>query len=252
MFLAWCLYCLWSYFPAILFVISFYGVNIVAYNEELAPGSIICRGRSIKSEVVYWKPSKKDLEYESPITPHHHEHADIYLSFEYDHGGFNNIRMGIESLIVATHAMGRTLVLPPLQHIYLLAKKHRDEHEKEEHNHMGFEDFYDINTLKAQRGFHVITMEEFLLKEAVPGKLKGIFPPNNNTKLCCGELWKYLSQVADVTPKWFDRFLAFPSQPGEFNLTLYQKDIGFRKRFEDFRRQYQDMMRNPVYYNKVI
>jgi hypothetical protein len=37
-------------------------------------------------------------------------------------GGWNNVRMGIETTVAMAIAMGRTLVLPPLQTIYLLEK----------------------------------------------------------------------------------------------------------------------------------
>lgn len=80
-----------------------------------------------------------DDTYESPITPHHDLHHDRYITFEYDQGGWNNVRMGMEILIVMAHAMGRTLVLPPAQHLYLLGKTHKDKHDKEEHDEMGFE-----------------------------------------------------------------------------------------------------------------
>jgi hypothetical protein len=33
------------------------------------------------------------------------------MAFQYDQGGWNNIRMGIEIMLVAAHAMGRTLVV---------------------------------------------------------------------------------------------------------------------------------------------
>jgi hypothetical protein len=37
---------------------------------------------SVDSEVIYWKVVPGDDVYESPITPHHHEHDERYLSFE--------------------------------------------------------------------------------------------------------------------------------------------------------------------------
>lgn len=90
-------------------------------------GTLICNGKPTDSEVVYWRDVPVDRGYESPLTPHHHEHASKYITFEYDNGGWNNIRMGVETVIVLAHAMGRTLVIPPPQHLYLLDKRHRDK-----------------------------------------------------------------------------------------------------------------------------
>ena len=58
------------------------------------------------------------------------------------------MRMGVESLAVVAHAMGRTVVIPPQQHLYLISENHKDKHDAKPHNEMGFEDFYDINLLR--------------------------------------------------------------------------------------------------------
>jgi len=58
-------------------------------------GLLKCGGKYIESEIIYWKRVPGDDSYESPITPHHGIHHDRYLSFEYDEGGWNNIRMGL-------------------------------------------------------------------------------------------------------------------------------------------------------------
>ena len=51
---------------------------------------------------------------------------DTCLSFLYVEklilGGWNNIRMAMETVMTMAVAMGRTLVLPPEQHMYLLDK----------------------------------------------------------------------------------------------------------------------------------
>lgn len=69
-------------------------------------GLLFCNGSSIDSEVIYWKIVPGDSTYESPITPHHADHHDKYLTFEYDAGGWNNVRMGMECLLVIAHATG--------------------------------------------------------------------------------------------------------------------------------------------------
>ena len=62
----------------------------------------------------YWRPDGSPfniaLQEEQKTSKH-----DKYLTFESDHGGFNNIRMGFEFIVGATVGSGRTLVLPPLE-----------------------------------------------------------------------------------------------------------------------------------------
>lgn len=107
----------------------------------------------------------------SPITPHHHEHGEKFLTFRYDHAGFNNIRMSFESVVVAAHAMGRTLIFPPNNdHKELLRGNIKESME------MGFEDLMSMKLLQTQRGFHSLTTEEFLRTQGLAGKLKGLTP----------------------------------------------------------------------------
>eukprot|EP01041_Mallomonas_annulata_P013642 gene13642-28972_t len=182
-------------------------------------GLLYCNGTLTNSEVIYWKIVPGDKSYESSITPHHGLHHDRYLSFEYDAGGWNNIRMGMECTIVMAHAMGRTLVVPPPQNLYLLGKHHIDEKTGKKKAQLGFEDFFDFDLLKSHQGFHVLSMKEFLEKEAVTGGLKGMLPPKNSSSIWGGELWWYLNYVADEKPSWSGKFLALPDRPGDFDLS---------------------------------
>lgn len=168
------------------------------YRYNAKKGLLICNGERVDSEVIYWKNVPNDIDYRSPISPHHlkNESHDRYLTFEYDQGGWNNVRMGMESLIVVAHATGRTLVIPPKQHLYLLGKAHKDKEDAKEHDEMGFDDFFDINLLKSHRGLQVLEMDEFLEKEGVTGGLKNILPPKNSTQIWGELLWRYLSKVS--------------------------------------------------------
>jgi len=197
-------------------------------------GTLTCNGKQVDSEVIYWKIVPGDSTYESPITPHHGEHHDRYITFEYDGGGWNNVRMSLESLIVVAHAMGRTLVVPPQQHLYLLGKPHKDKDDKEEHDEMGFADFFDVALLESHRGFHVLHMEDFLRREGVTGGLHGKTPPGNSSDAWGDALWRYLSQVADAKPEWSGRFIAFPAAPGDFNVSSMLRDSAVRARYEAF------------------
>merc|ERR1719343_898072 len=79
--------------------------------------------RKAIEEMVYWNNIPTDANYKSQYYD-----PNKYLTFEPDHGGWNNIRMSMETILVLAHAMGRTLVLPPAQRVYLLdngEKKHK-------------------------------------------------------------------------------------------------------------------------------
>ncbi len=59
-------------------------------------------------EMVFWSDIPSDSTRISPFYD-----PEKYLTFEPDNGGWNNIRMAYETLLVLAHATGRTLVLPP-------------------------------------------------------------------------------------------------------------------------------------------
>jgi len=89
----------------------------------------------------------------------------------------------MESVIGLAIAMGRTLVMPPAQRMYLLAKGRGQQR-----TDFGFADFFPIKEMAAENdGLEIITTEEFLKKEAMTGNLKNkftgkvSFPPGNRT-----------------------------------------------------------------------
>ena len=47
------------------------------------------------------------MQYEFSITPHHANHDQKYLTFEYDAGGWNNVRMGVECVVVFAPCDGK-------------------------------------------------------------------------------------------------------------------------------------------------
>jgi len=219
--------------------------------REGSKGGLMCNGKPMDSEVIYWREVPGDREFESPITPHHDEHHLKYLTFQYDQGGWNNIRMGMEIVIVCGHAMGRTLVSPPQQKLYLLGKAHYDEKQKRQVRApaFSFADFFDLDLLASHQGFHVTTMDDFLTREGVTGKLHGVLPPRNESSLWGQSLWAYLSEVADVKPSWSGKYLAMPRTSADLDRDPKQvfSHPAMAKRMAAFGGK-----RSPVYYNKAM
>ena len=69
------------------------------------PGLLRCRGKIVESEVIYWKRVLGDDTYISPIIPKLDEskRGEKFLSFEYDHGGWNNVRSQLDFNIEQLH-----------------------------------------------------------------------------------------------------------------------------------------------------
>ena len=162
-------------------------------------------------EMAFWSDIPSDASYKSPFLE---EGEERFLTFEPDHGGWNNIRMGMETALVLAHSMGRTLVLPPPQRFYLLNK---DATQK---NTFDFGDFFHLDSIAVEHeGLNVITSEEFLHRFGKTGQLKNI-----QTNL--PEIWdenhrspnsvkSYLQKVG-VNPNWdpMECVAAFPASKG--------------------------------------
>jgi len=109
-------------------------------------------------EMVYWRDYPQDNTHTSPF---YSESETRYLTFEPDQGGWNNIRMALETVLVMAFAMGRTLVLPPANPIYLLNQGNGDKTPR-----FSFADFFDMLAIhKEHKGLNIITMEEFLNRQ---------------------------------------------------------------------------------------
>ena len=173
----------------------------------------------IAAEMVYWRDIPSDSHFASPYASYGEEVK--YLTFEPDEGGFNNIRMSMETATALAHAMGRILVLPPEQKIYLLGSDHRKEN-----NRFTFKKFFPFDAISEEhKAVEVISMEEFLEREAMAGKMKDkegtiVFPPNNQTvfegnRRGGEKLWKWLRKVTVASMCDFSKGpYVFPKTPG--------------------------------------
>lgn len=173
----------------------------------------------IAAEMVYWRDIPSDASFVSPYKTTGGERK--YLTFEPDEGGFNNIRMSMETATATAHAMGRTLVLPPEQNMYLLGKDHRKEN-----NRFTFKKFFPFDAISEEHvAVDVITMEEFLHTEVMGGNLKdangtALYPPGKKTNWeghtrDGRKLWHWL-RSAGLASTWdFSKCTgAFPAKPG--------------------------------------
>jgi len=165
-----------------------------------------------EKEMAFWSDIPSDASYKSPFM----DETERFLTFEPDHGGWNNIRMAMETALVMSHAMGRTLVLPPQQRFYLLSKS--DQKQK---NDFDFGDFFHLDSIAVEHdGFSVISSEEFLHRLGKTGKLINIHTGqpelwNEKVQPSSSNVQSYLKKIG-VNPLWnpMDCIAAFPSEKG--------------------------------------
>lgn len=105
---------------------------------------------------VYWNDpqGERDRNFVSPFKQASSD-EESFMTFEPDAGGWNNIRMSLEIIIVLAAATGRTLVLPPKTPLYLMGD-----------NKHSFDQFFDLFSTKLKKHVKIITMGEFLQKHA--------------------------------------------------------------------------------------
>jgi hypothetical protein len=163
-------------------------------------------------ELVYWRDIASDNAWVSPFKKIIGDGERQYLTFEPDGGGWNNIRMSMETVLTMALAMGRVLVLPPSQKMYLLGK-----------TTFNFADFFPLQELAEEHaGLEIITTEQFL--EETMGKTRDTetgavsFPPDDKKTAWDGDtagikekLSPWIRSIATI-PDWNpDRCIAaFP------------------------------------------
>lgn len=126
------------------------------YKHYIGPSLDVALGRvpvcAYADLLTYWRaPTRQDISYITPFASSIPSNSIKYVTFEPDCGGWNNIRMQMEVVLVFALVTGRTLVLPPDQHMYLLLAG-----DKEQKAH-SFADFFDFDFIGTR--VHIISME---------------------------------------------------------------------------------------------
>jgi len=175
-----------------------------------------------ENEIVYWEDIPSDNQYHGPF---HSDDEEKYMTFEPDGGGWNNIRMAMETVLAMAHAMGRTLVLPPEARMYLLTKNNQGQQKAE----FTFSDFFHMDSIAQEHEhFNIITMEEFLQRQArsfsKPLPMNGRTNWNGATKEINQILYPFLRDVG-FQPEWdVNRCLAtFPATSSSHDIDELSK-----------------------------
>lgn len=138
----------------------------------------------LSKDMKYWR---EEGRINSPYVSANERGKKKYVGFEYDHGGWNNIRMGMECVLAFALGSERTVVLPPASSLYLLDKKAKG---KTTHS---FLDFFDLNAIEKKFPGTFIEFEEFVKLEGA-GLAALAAPPSHDCDALCAE--KYMRAVA--------------------------------------------------------
>jgi hypothetical protein len=132
----------------------------------------------------------------------------------------------METTMAMAIATGRILVLPPVQQMFLVGKPTSNETDQTLLKAFSFADFFHMESIAEEHvGMKIITMKEFLEREALTGNLRDqktgqvVFPPHNRTDYdgadhhaIANVLEKYLQRVGMVPPWDPDECIAaFPA-----------------------------------------
>lgn len=225
-------------------------------------------------DLVYWKDIPSDSEYTSPFYYSKEQHRGVniiddditanqrpylrgneinrdssnkYLIFEPDNTSWSNHRIAFETVLALSAAMGRTLVLPPRQGLPLLSEGSQSD------RMLSYDDFFHLDSLnKEYEGIHIITIEEFLLREGSSGNLykygtsDRAYVPYNRTSwddlaadgvlgpTPLSSLWDFIRSVSYTVESWDPNecIAAFPATAapeGNVGLSDLMRDILLEK-----------------------
>jgi GDP-fucose protein O-fucosyltransferase len=141
---------------------------------------------NIPSDSNYYMHPSKGFSKTTTEVDDDDDSEERYLTFEPDEGGWNNIRMALETSIAMAISMRRTLVLPPDMKYYLLwnnndrtnksnnNNNNNKSQTKRTRNVMNFDDFFHLESIQREYSnvLRIMTMEEFLLRVGMKGQLR--------------------------------------------------------------------------------
>ena len=174
--------------------------------------------------------------------------------YYYGKGGWNNIRMEFEIMVLLAAATGRTLVLPPDNPLYLLSLEKKNKHRGLQNF---FHDFSDV--------VETISTEDFFQKEIIDHSAYQLpMDEKNRTRLLgsleqcywmkkhdhsCIYLYEYMKEIADFIPNWH----------GEHNCLIMDDEnwfkydvIGASDEVQKQRIKKFCANRTPIYYNNQM
>ena len=114
-----------------------------------------------------------------------------YLTFSPDTGGWNNLRMSFENILIYAAVSGRALVLPPDQNIYLLEPKKGD---KGRQGRNYYDLFSLLDNIELLRRVPILTAGEFLELE---GGSEGIVSLSGYNTTYQNHLWAITKECED-------------------------------------------------------
>ena len=179
-----------------------------------------------------------------------------YLSFEPDLGGWNNIRMEFEIMVVFAAATGRTLILPPDAPLYLLQKDSQVKHRGLRHFFQEFDDVVDVITVEEFYKLEVLGKNknnnknsDYSLpsdKEVLLQLVKSLSKCNfrKKSEMTCDVLFEHLSEIAQFVPDWH----------GEHHCLIFDDKIWFKNAPTGMTKELQRFCgtREPAFYNTTI
>ena len=145
----------------------------------------------IRDRMLYWKRGIAKHEGSGPKA-----HSGQYMTFWSDCGGFNNIRMGFEYMMIVGYLTKRTVVLPPVEGWYLIDwGKRARMNSGDTRGKSGYPDFFDFDHLELE----VATMstEQFVSEMKDTLGIDNKFAVDGYFDGGMREWRKYLNKLAD-------------------------------------------------------
>lgn len=232
-----------------------------------ARGSVKCDA-DISALVSYWDDPLSDADrsfrapfWEKPLTTTaaavgatdklNTTKPKRYLSFEPDLGGWNNIRMEFEIMVVFAAATGRTLILPPDAPLYLLQKDSKIRHRGLHHffhefgdvvDVISMEEFYKLEVLGKKNSDYTLPTDEEVLLQLVKSLSKCNFRMKSESS--CSVVFEHLSDIANFVPDWH----------GEHHCLIMDDTNWFRDVPTEMTDEIQRFCgtREPAFYNTTI